>query len=214
MPIALQVSDVAVARERLKAKGVRFVRDTFDSGVCWQAIYLGPDGNPLSLTTATPWGTKAQPRRSPARPTARLVRLLSCPTRLHFRPTQELMTSALAAYTRRHERRSRHAKTTAASHLARPMSRPGRHAGRRLHRSVRSPGFPPMQESVLADSGKHVIALWTKEPSRTSRGGPPRCSFSSRAAVGASYKSCKRALFLPWHCARGRRRCLASGPSP
>ena len=49
MPIALQVADVAVARERLEAKGVRFVSDTFDSGVCWQAICLDPDGNPLSL---------------------------------------------------------------------------------------------------------------------------------------------------------------------
>jgi catechol 2,3-dioxygenase-like lactoylglutathione lyase family enzyme len=39
MPIALQV----------EAKGVRFVSDTFDSGVCWQAICLDPDGNPLSL---------------------------------------------------------------------------------------------------------------------------------------------------------------------
>jgi len=28
---------------------VRFVSDTFDSGVCWQAICLDPDGNPLSL---------------------------------------------------------------------------------------------------------------------------------------------------------------------
>ncbi|MCW3008492.1 MAG: Glyoxalase/bleomycin resistance protein/dioxygenase [Solirubrobacterales bacterium] len=49
MPIALQVADVAVARERLEAKGVRFVSGTFDSGVCWQAICLDPDGNPLSL---------------------------------------------------------------------------------------------------------------------------------------------------------------------
>ncbi|MGH2907727.1 MAG: VOC family protein [Solirubrobacteraceae bacterium] len=49
MPIALQVADVAAARERLEAKGVRFVSDTFDSGVCWQAICLDPDGNPLSL---------------------------------------------------------------------------------------------------------------------------------------------------------------------
>ena len=49
MPIALQVDDVAAARARLEAKGVRFVSDTFDSGVCWQAICLDPDGNPLSL---------------------------------------------------------------------------------------------------------------------------------------------------------------------
>ena len=49
MPIALQVDDVAVAREWLEAKGVRFVTETFDSGVCWQAIFVDPDGNPLSL---------------------------------------------------------------------------------------------------------------------------------------------------------------------
>lgn len=49
VPIALQVEDVAVARGRLEAKGVRFVSETFDSGVCWQAICLDPDGNPLSL---------------------------------------------------------------------------------------------------------------------------------------------------------------------
>ena len=49
MPIALQVGDVAETRERLEAKGVRFVSETFDSGVCWQAIFLDPDGNPLSL---------------------------------------------------------------------------------------------------------------------------------------------------------------------
>ena len=49
MPIALQVDDVAAAREQLEAKGVRFVSETFDSGVCWQAICVDPDGNPLSL---------------------------------------------------------------------------------------------------------------------------------------------------------------------
>jgi predicted enzyme related to lactoylglutathione lyase len=49
MPIALRVDDVAAAREQLEAKGVRFVSETFDSGVCWQAICLDPDGNPLSL---------------------------------------------------------------------------------------------------------------------------------------------------------------------
>src|ERR671920_775155 len=49
MPIALQVADVAAARQQLEARGVRFVSETFDSGVCWQAICLDPDGNPLSL---------------------------------------------------------------------------------------------------------------------------------------------------------------------
>ena len=49
MPIALQVDDVQAARDQLEAEGVRFVSETFDSGVCWQAICLDPDGNPLSL---------------------------------------------------------------------------------------------------------------------------------------------------------------------
>jgi predicted enzyme related to lactoylglutathione lyase len=66
MPIALQVDDVGAARERLEAKGVRFVSDTFDSGVCWQAICLDPDGNPLRCTTAT------RRKRNPPRPRSRL----------------------------------------------------------------------------------------------------------------------------------------------
>ncbi len=49
MPIALHVADVAAARAQLQAKGVQFISETFDSGVCWQAICLDPDGNPLSL---------------------------------------------------------------------------------------------------------------------------------------------------------------------
>ena len=49
MPIALQVADVAAARERLEAKGVKFVTETFDSGVCLQAIFKDPAGNPLDL---------------------------------------------------------------------------------------------------------------------------------------------------------------------
>lgn len=49
MPIALQVNDVETARGQLEAAGVQFVMDTLDSGVCHQAIFLDPDGNPLSL---------------------------------------------------------------------------------------------------------------------------------------------------------------------
>ncbi|MFN8109540.1 MAG: SRPBCC domain-containing protein [Thermoleophilia bacterium] len=49
MPIALRVADVAAARARLEAAGVRFLTDTFDSGVCHQAIFADPDGNPLDL---------------------------------------------------------------------------------------------------------------------------------------------------------------------
>jgi predicted enzyme related to lactoylglutathione lyase len=49
LPIAFQVDDVAAAREQLEAKGVRFVADTIDSGVCHQAIFLDPAGNALDL---------------------------------------------------------------------------------------------------------------------------------------------------------------------
>jgi predicted enzyme related to lactoylglutathione lyase len=49
MPIALQVADVAAARSRLEAAGVEFKTETFDSGVCHQAIFVDPAGNPLDL---------------------------------------------------------------------------------------------------------------------------------------------------------------------
>ena len=49
MPIALQVEDVADARRQLEAAGVTFLTDVFDSGVCHQAIFADPDGNPLGL---------------------------------------------------------------------------------------------------------------------------------------------------------------------
>ncbi len=47
-PIALQVADVAEAQVTLEAKGVSF-HASFDSGVCHQAIFSDPDGNPLIL---------------------------------------------------------------------------------------------------------------------------------------------------------------------
>jgi predicted enzyme related to lactoylglutathione lyase len=47
--IALQVDDVHAVKERLEAEGVQFRGDAFDSGVCWQAIFQDPDGNPLNL---------------------------------------------------------------------------------------------------------------------------------------------------------------------
>lgn len=49
LPIALQVDDVTAAREQLEAKGVRFVTDLIDSGVCHQAFFLDPAGNSLGL---------------------------------------------------------------------------------------------------------------------------------------------------------------------
>ena len=49
VPIAFQVDDVPAAREQLEAKGVKFVSDLIDSGVCHQAIFKDPAGNSLGL---------------------------------------------------------------------------------------------------------------------------------------------------------------------
>ena len=49
VPIALQVDDVKATREKLEAKGVEFRGDILDSGVCHQAFFADPDGNPLNL---------------------------------------------------------------------------------------------------------------------------------------------------------------------
>jgi catechol 2,3-dioxygenase-like lactoylglutathione lyase family enzyme len=45
----LRVEDVAAARAELEAKGVEFVGETFDTGVCPMAMFLDPDGNTLTL---------------------------------------------------------------------------------------------------------------------------------------------------------------------
>jgi catechol 2,3-dioxygenase-like lactoylglutathione lyase family enzyme len=47
--IALHVDDVAAARERLEQEGVTFRGEILDSGVCLQAFFADPDGNPLIL---------------------------------------------------------------------------------------------------------------------------------------------------------------------
>ena len=46
---ALRVSDVAAARAELEAKGVEFVAETWDSGVCHFAAFRDPDGNTIIL---------------------------------------------------------------------------------------------------------------------------------------------------------------------
>jgi catechol 2,3-dioxygenase-like lactoylglutathione lyase family enzyme len=48
-PIALRVDDVAQARAELESRGVTFMGDIIDSGVCHQAFFADPDGNPLIL---------------------------------------------------------------------------------------------------------------------------------------------------------------------
>ena len=46
---ALQVEDVAASRSRLEERGVSFMGDTFDTGVCHMAFFTDPDGNALML---------------------------------------------------------------------------------------------------------------------------------------------------------------------
>ena len=47
--VALQVRDVADARATLEERGVTFMGDVFDSGVCHMAFFTDPDGNALML---------------------------------------------------------------------------------------------------------------------------------------------------------------------
>jgi predicted enzyme related to lactoylglutathione lyase len=47
--IALHVDDVAVARRELEQKGVEFLGDTLDTGVCFMGFFADPDGNALML---------------------------------------------------------------------------------------------------------------------------------------------------------------------
>lgn len=48
-PLALHVEDVAAARDALSARGVEFLGETFDTGVCHMAFFTDPDGNALML---------------------------------------------------------------------------------------------------------------------------------------------------------------------
>jgi predicted enzyme related to lactoylglutathione lyase len=47
--LALQVEDVPAARKRLEERGVTFMGDIIDTGVCHMAIFNDPDGNALML---------------------------------------------------------------------------------------------------------------------------------------------------------------------
>jgi catechol 2,3-dioxygenase-like lactoylglutathione lyase family enzyme len=47
--LALHVDDVAKARAELEAKGVQFLGETLDTGVCHMALFTDPDGNDLML---------------------------------------------------------------------------------------------------------------------------------------------------------------------
>jgi catechol 2,3-dioxygenase-like lactoylglutathione lyase family enzyme len=46
---AVRVPDVEAARRELEAKGVEFLGETFDSGVCHMGFFKDPDGNTVIL---------------------------------------------------------------------------------------------------------------------------------------------------------------------
>jgi predicted enzyme related to lactoylglutathione lyase len=48
-PIALHVEDVATARAELESRGVSFLGDTIDTGVCHMAPFQDSEGNTLLL---------------------------------------------------------------------------------------------------------------------------------------------------------------------
>lgn len=47
--LGFRVEDVVAARAELEAKGVEFIAETWDSGVCHFAAFRDPDGNTLIL---------------------------------------------------------------------------------------------------------------------------------------------------------------------
>src|SRR4051794_12945969 len=47
--VALQVDDVHASRQTLEERGVEFMGDVFDTGVCHMAFFADPDGNALML---------------------------------------------------------------------------------------------------------------------------------------------------------------------
>jgi catechol 2,3-dioxygenase-like lactoylglutathione lyase family enzyme len=48
-PLAMHVEDIEAARTDLEGKGVEFLGETFDTGVCHMAFFSDPDGNSLML---------------------------------------------------------------------------------------------------------------------------------------------------------------------
>ena len=47
--LALHVDDIDQGRRELEEKGVQFIGETFDTGVCHMAFFADPDGNALML---------------------------------------------------------------------------------------------------------------------------------------------------------------------
>lgn len=48
-PIALRVADIEETRKELEGRGIEFINETYDSGVCHMAPFADPDGNRFML---------------------------------------------------------------------------------------------------------------------------------------------------------------------
>ena len=48
-PVALRVADDAKTRQELEMRGIEFVDETYDTGVCHMAPFADPDGNRFML---------------------------------------------------------------------------------------------------------------------------------------------------------------------
>ena len=48
-PLEFHVDDFDAAKAELESRGVQFVTDVIDSGVCKQVIFTDPDGNSLAI---------------------------------------------------------------------------------------------------------------------------------------------------------------------
>jgi catechol 2,3-dioxygenase-like lactoylglutathione lyase family enzyme len=48
-PLEFRVDDFQAAKAKLESRGVAFVGETIDSGVCCQAFFRDPDGNTLGI---------------------------------------------------------------------------------------------------------------------------------------------------------------------
>ena len=59
-PLEFQVDDFDAAKAELESRGVEFVTDVIDSGVCKQAIFQDPDGNALAIHHRYATGTASQ----------------------------------------------------------------------------------------------------------------------------------------------------------
>ena len=59
-PLEFHVDDYDAAKTELESRGVEFVTETIDSGVCKQAIFQDPDGNALAIHHRYAPGTPPQ----------------------------------------------------------------------------------------------------------------------------------------------------------